>query len=51
SDSIINDFHRALAEMEGHQIAETAISLVFSKYSWENVAQRFEEQMKSWFDK
>ncbi|MDI5811915.1 hypothetical protein MJI46_33245, partial [Salmonella enterica subsp. enterica serovar Cerro] len=22
-----------------------------SKYSWENVAQRFEEQMKSWFDK
>ncbi|EPM2581733.1 hypothetical protein ACTK3Z_002017, partial [Salmonella enterica subsp. enterica serovar Typhimurium] len=25
--------------------------LVFSKYSWENVAQRFEEQMKNWFDK
>ncbi|MEX8982892.1 hypothetical protein AB8G41_10765, partial [Salmonella enterica] len=20
-------------------------------YSWENVAQRFEEQMKNWFDK
>lgn len=51
SDSIINDINRALADKERHQIAEKAKSLVFSKYSWENVAQRFEEQMKSWFDK
>ncbi|EOD5156877.1 UDP-glucose--(glucosyl)LPS alpha-1,2-glucosyltransferase, partial [Salmonella enterica subsp. enterica serovar Typhimurium] len=40
-----------LADKERHQIAEKAKSLVFSKYSWENVAQRFEEQMKNWFDK
>lgn len=51
SDSIINDINCALADKERHQIAENARKLVFSKYSWENVAQRFEEQMKSWFAK
>lgn len=51
SDSIINDINRALADKERHQIAEKQNPPVFSKYSWENVAQRFEEQMKNWFDK
>lgn len=32
-------------------VAVEAMALLFSKYSWENVAQRFEEQMKSGFDK
>ncbi|EHY68018.1 lipopolysaccharide 1,2-N-acetylglucosaminetransferase [Salmonella enterica subsp. houtenae serovar 50:g,z51:- str. 01-0133] len=35
----------------GYHLAENAKALLFSKYSWENVAQRFEEQMKSGFDK
>ncbi|VDZ75955.1 lipopolysaccharide 1,2-N-acetylglucosaminetransferase [Salmonella bongori] len=51
SHSVINDINRALADKERHQIAKNAKELVFSKYSWENVAQRFEEQMTSWFDK
>lgn len=51
SNSVINDINRALADKERHQIAKNAKELVFSKYSWENVAQRFEEQMTSWFDK
>lgn len=46
-----NAFEPELPDKERHQIAEKAKYLVFSKYSWENVAQRFEEQMKSWFDK
>ncbi len=50
-DSIINDINRELADKERHQIAEKAKSLVFSKYRWENVAHRFEEQMKNWFNK
>lgn len=46
-----NAFEPEIPDKERHQIAEKAKSLVFSKYSWENVAQRFEEQMKNWFDK
>ncbi len=50
SESIINDINRALADRNATRLPKSKI-LVFSKYSWENVAQRFEEQMKSWFDK
>ncbi|ECG8591177.1 lipopolysaccharide N-acetylglucosaminyltransferase [Salmonella enterica subsp. salamae] len=50
-DSMINDINRVLADKARGQIADNARALVFSKYSWENVAQSFEEQMKYWFDK